>query len=89
MENVSLWDLVDAFRKLLLRIPKENMVAEIKGQVQSVDEMMDVMLERLQKWKRCTFFQLIEFGKTRPEIVTAFLAASAFIATCLSVLVII
>jgi segregation and condensation protein A len=74
LENVSLWDLVDAIRKLLLRIPKENMVAEIKGQVQSVDEMMEVMLERLHQWKRCTFFQLIEFAKTRPEIVTGFLA---------------
>lgn len=74
LEGVSMWDLVDAYRKLLLRIPKQDRVAEIKGHVISVEEMMTVLTDRIRKWRQATFFELVQHARTRPELVTAFLA---------------
>lgn len=74
LQGVSMWDLVDAYRKLLLRIPQEDRVAEIKGRVMSVEDMMEILTERMRKWRRATFIELIQHARTRPELVTAFLA---------------
>lgn len=74
LEGVVIWDLVDAYRKLLMRIPKEERVAEIKGRVTSVEDMMESLTERIRKWQRSTFFHLVQNVHTRPELVTAFLA---------------
>jgi len=74
LEGVTMWDLVDAFRKLLVRIPRGEHIAEIKGHVVSVQEMMALLSERMRKWKTASFLQLIQFPRTRPEIVSGFLA---------------
>ncbi|MCF8563685.1 segregation/condensation protein A [Alicyclobacillus tolerans] len=74
LTGVSMWDLVDSYRKLLLRIPKQQQVAEIKGNVIAVEDMMHVIVERMQRFKRATFAQLLQFAQTRPEVVSAFLA---------------
>jgi segregation and condensation protein A len=74
VEGVTIWDLVDAFRKLYQRVPKEDKVAEIRGHVVRVEQMMDVLLERIARYRHTTFDVLLEFVKTRHEIVSAFLA---------------
>jgi segregation and condensation protein A len=74
VEGVSIWDLVDAYRKLLLRIPSEDRVAEIKGHVISVEERMETILARLRALRRSTFFELTQDAHTRPEVVASFLA---------------
>jgi segregation and condensation protein A len=74
VEGVSLWDLVDAFRKLLLRVPTEERVAEIQGQVLSVDDEMDKLLYRMRILKKSTFFELIQNTRSRHALVTSFLA---------------
>ncbi len=74
VEGVSMWDLVDAYRKLLLRVPKEERVAEIKGHVISVEDTMEKILGRLRALRRSTFFELTQDAHTRPEIVASFLA---------------
>ncbi len=43
VEGVSIWDLVDAFRKLIKRVPEKQHVAEIRGHVISVEDMMELM----------------------------------------------
>lgn len=90
VEGVSLWDLVDAFRKLQQRMPAEPVVAEIKGMVLSVDDMMETMLERLHRFRTCTFLELMQYARSRPEVVTAFLAlleiVKSRVATCTQVL---
>lgn len=74
VEGVTMWDLVDAFRKLYARVPKEQRVAEIKGRVVRVEDMMEAILDRLRNWRCATFVQLMNFVRTRPEVVSAFLA---------------
>ncbi|MCL6442841.1 MAG: segregation/condensation protein A [Alicyclobacillus sp.] len=74
VEGVTLWDLVDAFRRIYKRLPKQERVTEIRGHVISVDEMMANMLTRLRKWRTCTFDELVSFCHTRMEFVSAFLA---------------
>ncbi|GMA52472.1 segregation and condensation protein A [Alicyclobacillus contaminans] len=72
--GVTLWDLVDAFRKLMRRIPQEERVAEIQGVVLSVDDEMDKLMRRMRILQRTTFFQLVQDARTRHALVTAFLA---------------
>ncbi|MDQ0188444.1 segregation/condensation protein A [Alicyclobacillus cycloheptanicus] len=72
--GVTLWDLVDAFRSLLRKTPKEQPAAEIRGHVVSVEAMMEQMTHRLRLWKTCTFSQLLQFARTRSELVSGFLA---------------
>lgn len=72
--GVTLWNLVDAYRSLLRKVPKQQQSAEIRGHVVSVDAMMETMLERLQVAGTCSFSQLLQFVRTRAELVTGFLA---------------
>jgi segregation and condensation protein A len=81
VEGVSMWDLVDAYRKMLLRVPKEEQIAEIKGEVVSVEIQMETMLQRLRRWPVTTFFQMIQTARTRHEVVANFLALLELIKT--------
>lgn len=74
VEGVSIWDLVDAFRKLIKRVPEKQQVAEIRGHVVSVEAMMEQMQARLVRFGRCTFIQLMQGARTRGELVSGFLA---------------
>ena len=74
LEGVSMWDLVDAFRKLLIRVPQEPRIAEIRGVVISVEDTMAQILARLQRARSSTFLELLEAAATRPEAVSLFLA---------------
>lgn len=74
VEGVSLWELVDAFRKLLLRVPKEKRIAEIKGHVTSVAERMKEVLQHLKLWRRTSFYVLLQGARSRAELVSTFLA---------------
>lgn len=74
VEGATMWDLVDAYRKLVSRIPKEEQVAEIKGHVKSVDEMMEALIVQLQRRGTVLFRQLFIGIRRRQELVSAFLA---------------
>ncbi|QQE76906.1 ScpA family protein [Alicyclobacillus sp. SO9] len=74
VEGVSMWDLVDSLVKLLRRIPKQDRVAQIPGRVVSVEEMMESILRKLQRYGSCGFFELLSFSVTRTEVVSGFLA---------------
>ncbi len=74
IQGVTIWALVDAFRELYTRMPKENKIAEIKGHVVRVEEVMSTLLEKIVKYRNATFGVLLDFVRTRHEIVSAFLA---------------
>lgn len=74
LEGVSLWAMVDAFRQLMLRLPKEDQVAEIRGHIVSVDDRMEHIVARLRRWPRTTLTQLMQGYVSRGELVTTFLA---------------
>lgn len=74
VEGVTIWNLVDAFRQMVSRVPREQRVAEIKQNVERVEDAIETLLTRIRVWKRAHFSQLLEFAKTRPQMVAAFLA---------------
>lgn len=72
--DVTLWDLVDAFRKLYLRLPPSERVAEIRGKVEKVEEWMDEIAERMRRYRSAEFTWLLGGRFTRGALVAAFLA---------------
>ncbi|SFU98532.1 segregation and condensation protein A [Alicyclobacillus macrosporangiidus] len=74
LTGVSLWQLVDAYRRLVQRIPKERRVATIEGTVISVEEEMERLLDKLRLYKEVTFLQLFGGVPSRRYLVAAFLA---------------
>lgn len=74
VNGVSLWDLVDAYRKLLARVPKETRVAEIKGRVRTVSEMMADLLGYLRRGRVMLFRTYLGTYHSRQDVVSAFLA---------------
>lgn len=72
--GVTMWDLVDAYRRLWRRLPQTPREAHIKGQTISVERMMEAMIERLRVWQRCSFTQLLQVAHDRPQLVSSFLA---------------
>jgi len=74
VQGVTIWSLVDAFRQLVQRLPKDPYIAEIKQDVERVEDAMETLIQRLRLWKRCTFFELLAFAKARHQVVSAFLA---------------
>jgi len=74
LNPVSIWDLVDSFRKLARRVPRENTVASIKHSGTSVEETMELFLQRLQILQTCSFSQLMQTMASRQELVSGFMA---------------
>lgn len=72
--DVTLWDLVDAFRKLYLRLPPSERVAEIRGKVEKVEEWMEEISSRMRRYRSAEFTWLLGGLFTRQVLVAAFLA---------------
>lgn len=74
LSGVNLWDLVDAFRRLHNPLPRVTPPAHIGGHVVSVEQMMEVLMDRLRVRGRCLFAELVEFVSNRRDMVSCFLA---------------
>lgn len=72
--GLSMWELVDAYRKLLSRIPRTKQITEIRGHVRTVGEIMEVLLAQLRRRGVLAFRQLLAHMQSRQELVSAFLA---------------
>lgn len=70
---VSVWNLVDAFRAIYRRLPKETNAAEIRTAVLRMEDVSRNLLERLRRYGRCFFFDLLQSANTRSELVATFL----------------
>ncbi|MCL4873508.1 segregation/condensation protein A [bacterium] len=71
--NVSVFDLMEAIKGVLLRAPKERTVELTSERFRIADKINDIM-EFLGKEKSATFVSLFPEGATRGEIVVTFLA---------------
>lgn len=74
LSGATLWDLVDAFRKLYLRMPVTERVAEIRGHVERVEDVMVDLALRIRKYRRIEFSMLFQSVRSRQALVTGFLA---------------
>jgi len=74
LQGMSLWGLVDAFRKLQSRLPEQQeRVVQIRGHVVSVAEMSETVITQLRAYQRLTFHHLARLARNRQELVTIFL----------------
>ena len=74
ISDVSLNDLVDAFKKFLERVELEKPIdTKITKKELSVDDEIKTIKHKLQKGKRIAFFDLFEV-KTKEYVVVTFLA---------------
>lgn len=73
-EGLSVWKLLDAYRRVLSRLPEHRPVAEIPDGGMSVDDAIAWVRDRLRRWRRCRFDDLAAACRQRTELVAMFLA---------------
>ena len=73
LREVSVFELLTALRRVLERLPKEN-VHEVTLDKITVREKMTLLLERLREGTGVLFESLFSEVKTRMEVVVTFLA---------------
>lgn len=73
LTEVSLFDLMEALRTVLTRVPKEG-VMEILPDELSVRQRMSLVMERLERSGGITFDALFEKERTRAAVIVTFLA---------------
>jgi segregation and condensation protein A len=72
--GLSIWNLVDAYRRLVRRLPDRQPVAEIPDGGLSVEEAIGWVRDRLSRWRRCRFDDLAAACRTKNEFVAVFVA---------------
>lgn len=74
LQDVTMFDLMAAFKKVLSDIKKQNLVHQVEKIQYTVEEQTEYVLERLHKGGRTSFRQIcLELGR-RSKIVVTFLA---------------
>jgi segregation and condensation protein A len=72
--EVSLFDLVDAFRLLLLRIPAEHFHDVAAAETFSIADCINEILSLLQEYETVQFDDLVRDDFTRERVIVTFLA---------------
>lgn len=72
--EVSLFDLVDAFRVLLARIPAEQFHDVAAAETLSIADCINEILSLLQERETVQFDELVNFEFTRERVIVTFLA---------------
>lgn len=71
--NVSVFALMDAFKSILARAPKERRI-ELTVERFKIADKINAIMEKLGETKSATFTSLFEDGAVRGEIIVTFLA---------------
>ena len=72
--EVSVFDLINAFQKILKRVNKAEDLREIFEENHTVSDKIEFILQTVHSSKTTTFFSLFAETATRSEIVVTFLA---------------
>jgi segregation and condensation protein A len=78
--NVSVFDLINTFQKILAR-QKEEIQLEIEREEMSLAEMLDDLKSRLAMQKELNLTEFFARARTRRELILAFLAALELVRT--------
>jgi segregation and condensation protein A len=70
--DVSVFDLISAFKTILIKAPEQ--VMEITRETLTVSDRIHVIMERLEKEDGIRFLELFEDGYTRVSLIVTFLA---------------
>jgi segregation and condensation protein A len=74
LKDVTLFDLMAAFRKVLADIKRQNTYHKVEKVKMTVEEQAEYILARLQDSGRSSFYDICMDVKTRAAIVVTFLA---------------
>lgn len=74
LKDVTLFDLMAAFRKVLADIKRQNVVHKVEKVKLTVEQQAEYVLEQLQKRGRTSFYDFCLELKQRTAIVVTFLA---------------
>jgi len=73
LEGVTLFELIEAFKKVIAELPEEA-VHEVIGERLSIGDKISVILESLEREDNISFYNLLKGGRSRPEVIVTFLA---------------
>lgn len=72
--EVSIFDLIRAFRKVLRRFEDENAFGIIRSETYTVEGKMDFLLQALPPGQSASFESLFDSARSREEVIVTFLA---------------
>lgn len=73
LKNITLYDLMKAFKQVLMERPKE-IVHQIKKLNVSIDEQIDYILDKVQAAKQLNFIELVKEMHEKIRIIVTFIA---------------
>lgn len=73
LKNITLYDLMKAFKQVLMERPKE-IVHQIKKLNVSIDEQIDYILDKVQAVKQLNFIELVKEMHEKIRIIVTFIA---------------
>lgn len=74
LQDVTMFDLMAAFKKVLSDIKKQDAVHHVEKIEHTIEDQTEYVLNRLQEHGRTSFLAMCEELKTRTKIVVTFLA---------------
>lgn len=74
LQDVTMFDLMAAFKKVLSDIKKQNLVHHVEKIQVTIEQQTEYVLERLHEGGRTSFLQICTELKNRAKIVVTFLA---------------
>lgn len=74
LQDVTMFDLMAAFKKVLSDIKKQNAVHRVEKIQVTIEQQTEYILERLHKGGRTSFLQICKELKSRAKVVVTFLA---------------
>ncbi len=73
LKNITLYDLMKAFKKVLMERPKE-IVHQIKKLNVTIDEQIDYILKKVEESKQLNFIELVKGMHEKIRIIVTFIA---------------
>jgi len=74
LPDVSIFDLIRAFQKVLGRFDEEHSIYEIADENFTVGDKIDFLLAEISHGEKIAFFGLFELASSRTEVIVTFLA---------------
>ena len=73
LEGVTLFDLIEAFKKVIAELPEEA-AHEVFAERISMSDKISFILDTLSTEDNISFYDLLNGGRSRPEVIVTFLA---------------
>lgn len=73
LEGLTLFELIEAFKKVIAELPEEA-VHEVIAERVSISDKISLIMETLDSEDNASFYDLLKGGRSRQEVIVTFLA---------------